>query len=293
MPKIAASAVVASLFAACAGQAPQPAIPAVPGAPPAALAAVKRVFVVVLENEDERAAIRQGFLAQLASRGALLKNYHAVAHPSQPNYVALAAGATLGVRSDRLVTLHATHFGDLLEARGAGWKVYAEDYPGDCYLGASRGNYARKHVPFLDFADVQSDPKRCAAHVVDAQSFDADLAHGGLPQFSFYVPNLQHDGHDTSVSVADKWLRDRFQTLLTDPRFIDGTLFVVVFDEGRLFRPNIVYCALFGAGIRPGAVSTTRYDDYDLLRTFEEIFHTGNLGRHDAIASVIRGVWVQ
>ncbi|HEY2325237.1 MAG TPA: alkaline phosphatase family protein [Thermoanaerobaculia bacterium] len=280
-----------AMAAVLSAAAQQPQLP--PQQAPPSLSAVRRVFVVVLENEDERAAIRQGFLGQLASRGALLKNYHAITHPSQPNYVALVAGDTLGVRSDRLVTLNATHLGDLLDARKISWKAYAEDYPGGCYLGASRGNYARKHVPFLDFVDVQSDPRRCAEHVVDARELDADIAHRDLPQFSFYVPNLQHDGHDTNVRVADAWLRTRFETLMTDPRFIDGTLFVVVFDEARLFGPNIVYCVLVGAGIHPGVVSQTRYDDYDLLRTFEEIFHAGTLGRHDATASIIRGIWLQ
>lgn len=38
------------------------------------------------------------------------------------------------------------------------------------------GDYAPKHVPFLDYENVQNDSARCAAHVVDYSHFAADLA---------------------------------------------------------------------------------------------------------------------
>jgi hypothetical protein len=41
----------------------------------------------------------------------------------------------------------------------------------------------------------------------------------------------------------------------------------------------------------PGAVSDTRYDHYDLLRTIEALLGLGTLGRHDATASPITGIW--
>jgi len=261
---------------------------------PASVAAeVRHVFVVILENEDESQSVRQPFLAQLASRGALLRNYHAVAHPSQPNYIALVSGSTHSVRSDRAVTIDARQLGDLLEAHHLDWKVYAEDYPGDCYLGSSRGRYVRKHVPFLSFADVQRNPARCAAHVIEASQLDRDVAARSLPQFSLYVPNLINDGHDTNVHTADAWLQRRFGPLLQDPRFIRDTLFVVTFDEGRTFGPNVVYCALFGAGIRPGAVSDVPYTHYSLLRTVEDIFQLGVLHQEDDAAIPISDVWTR
>lgn len=259
--------------------------------PPAVASEVRHVVIVILENEDETRSVQQPFLAQLASRGALLRNYHAVAHPSQPNYIALISGSTHSVRSDRAVTIDAPHLGDLLEARHFEWKVYAEDYPGDCYLGSSRGFYVRKHVPFLSFVNVQRNEARCAAHVFAASQLDRDVASESLPQFALYVPNLINDGHNTNVRTADAWLKARFGPLLQDRRFTDGTLFIVTFDEGRTWGPNIVYCALFGAGIRPGAVSDAPYSHYDLLRTVEDILQTGTLHQHDAAASPISDVW--
>ncbi len=59
----------------------------------------KRVVIVVLENTDFSKAISQPFLTDLANRGALLTQLAATTHPSQPNYIALIAGSTLGVSS--------------------------------------------------------------------------------------------------------------------------------------------------------------------------------------------------
>src|SRR5262249_29701624 len=117
----------------------------------------RKIMVVVLENTDYDDAIEQPFLASLVKRGLLLTHFTAVAHPSQPNYIAMVAGSSFGVRSDGNVDLDQRHIGDLLEAKGLQWKVYAEGYPGGCFLGARAGSYVRKHVPFLSFKSVQND----------------------------------------------------------------------------------------------------------------------------------------
>jgi len=258
--------------------------------PPAnGIGEVQRVMIVVLENEDLDAALLQPELASLAARGALLLNYFAITHNSQPNYIALTAGGTYAVQNDP-VTLDVPHLGDLLDGRGVSWKTYAEGYPGGCFLGTATGLYVRRHVPFLSFANVQNDPARCA-RVVPASQFDADVQNGALPRFALYIPDLNDDGHNTSVAFADAWLRARFEPLLADPSFTDGLLFIVVFDEGRIPGPNRVYCALLGAGVRSGSVSLAAYDHYDLLRTIEQIFHTDSLHRLDESATAIADVW--
>jgi hypothetical protein len=274
------AAFVCLLLAAPALARPRAAVP-----PGNGIADVKRVFIVVLENEDYENAIRQPELFSLAARGALLGNYYAVTHPSQPNYLALVGGATF-VTGSNPVTLPYAHLGDLLEERGLSWKAYAEGYPGGCFLGAQLGAYVRRHVPFLNFADVQNDQAHCT-RVVPAAQLDLDVGRGELPDFALYVPDLNHDGHDTSVAVADAWLRTRFEPLLANPAFTDGLLFIVMFDEGRATGTNRIYCAFVGVGIHRGSVSFTPYDHYDLLRTIEEIFHTGSLHRFDEAARVI------
>jgi Phosphoesterase family len=277
-------------------------IPVATGAPrrrafvrPSGINAVRRVFVVILENEDIAPALDQPFLAEIAARGALLRNYHGLTHPSQPNYIALTAGSAYGIVSDSRVDIDVPHLGNLLEAKGYDWKVYAENYPGNCFLGAvagdaASGQYARKHMPFLDYQNVQDDPARCA-RIVEAGQLDADFSADALPRFAMYVPNLRNDGHDTGTAFASRWLESRFAGYLENPAFMDGTLFVVVFDEGSDKGPNNVYCALIGTGVAPGSTSDLFYDHYDLLRTIEEIFHTGTLHHHDDPARIIDDIW--
>lgn len=251
----------------------------------------ERVMIVVLENTDYEKALEQPFLARLAHEGALLSNSHAVAHPSQPNYVALTAGSPNGVDSDDPVTLAVRHVGDLFEAKGMSWKAYAEDYPGGCYLKERAGDYARKHVPFLSFQNIQSDRQRCLDRVVNASDLAGDIASGHLPQYSLYIPNMKHDGHDTDVATADRWLAHAFGPLLLDPRFTRGMLFVVTFDEADEDPGNHIYTSLWGESVRPGSKSDARYDHYCLMRTIEDAFGIGTLGKNDAAARPIAGVW--
>jgi hypothetical protein len=252
---------------------------------------IQRVMLVVLENADYDAAREQPFLAKLAREGGLLRQSFAVARPSQPNYLALAGGSTYGVDSDAPVTLDVRHIGDLLDAKGYTWKVYAEGYPGGCFLGSRAGAYVRRHIPFLSFKNVQSDPERCQ-RIVDAAALTADVRHGTLPTYAMYVPDVRHDGHDTGVSAADRWLSGAFGPLLDDPRFAANMLLIVTFDEGRGWQHgNHIYTVLHGERVIPGSVSDDRYDHYSLLRTIEEVLGLGTLGQGDSKASPITGIW--
>jgi phospholipase C len=247
-------------------------------------------MTVVLENTNYEDALRQPFLASLARRGALLTHFTAEAHPSQPNYIALISGSTLGVTSDGNVSLDERHVGDLLEANGLHWKVYAEGYPGNCFLGAAAGAYVRKHVPFLSFKNVQNDRARCA-RIVNASELASDVRDGTLPEYSLYVPDLKNDGHDTGVAYADRWLSATFGPLLQDPRFTKDLLFIVTFDEskGYIFGGNHVATILLGEAVAPGTILDAHYDHYGLLRLVEDGFGLGSLGQGDAHAAVITG----
>jgi phospholipase C len=248
-------------------------------------------MLVILENADYTTALAQPFLARLAREGGLLRQSFAGTHPSQPNYLALTAGHTYGVDSNEPVTLDVAHIGDLLEAKGRTWKVYAEGYPGHCFLGSRAGTYVRKHVPFLSFKNVQTNPARCE-RIVDAAVLATDVRQGTLPDYAVYVPDVTHDGHDTGVRAADQWLAETFGPLLGDPRFMRDMVFIVTFDEGRgWWRRNHIYTVLYGDRVMPGSVSDTRYDHYSLLRTIEEILDLGSLGQYDTRASAITGMW--
>lgn len=257
---------------------------------PAAWKEIKRVFVIVLENTDYAKAIAQPFLQNIAKTGALLTNSRGVTHPSQPNYVAMIHGATHGVNSNDQYSLSQKNLGDLLLAKGRTWKTYAEGYPGNCFLKSKEGQYVRKHNPFLSSKAVQANPELCKK-VVPSTELEKDIQEHRLPDFAFYIPNNDSNGHDTGVAFADQAIGRRFRELVKDPDFMNGTLLVITFDESGTPEPNHIYTTLLGAGIQVGAKSNTCYDHYSLLRTIEMIFDLGDLGQKDSKSPWIEGIW--
>ena len=251
----------------------------------------KKVFVVVFENTNYKDALNQPNFKKIASEGALLTGFMAEEHPSQGNYIALVSGDSFNIKSDRPVNLDVRHLGDLLEAKGLNWKVYLEGYPGNCFTGTSTGRYVRKHNPFISFKNIQSDSARCNAHLVNANQLQADIQANRVPEFSLYIPDLDNDGHDTGSAYADSWLGKTLVPLFKNPVFMRDLLFVPTFDENDGLGANQIYTALYGDSVIPGSTSSTRYSHYDLLKTIEDTLGLGDLGRKDAKASSITGVW--
>ena len=251
----------------------------------------RKVMIVVFENTSYSRAMSLPFFSDLAKHGALLTNSHGVTHPSQPNYVAMIAGDTLGVTSDSVVDLEGQSIVDLLEQKGKSWKVYADAYPGSCFLEYAKKPYVRKHLPFLSFKNIQTDPGRCAK-TVNSSALKTDIEAGTLPDYSFYVPDLNHDGHDTGAKVADQWAGETLGPLLKDRRFMEGMLLVVTFDEDDgVTTENHIFTALVGDDVKEGSVSDLRYDHYSVLRTIEDAWKLGSLQKNDLRATAIKGVW--
>jgi hypothetical protein len=244
----------------------------------------EQVIVVVLENQGIRAVMRDPYIQSLTKEAAWFSNYEAITHPSFPNYLALIAGSTFGIEDDDTdKALKGPSIADRLEARGLTWKAYAENYPGNCFLGRSSGSgrvtpksppmalYARKHVPFLAFENIQRDKNRCA-NVVNDREFWRDARAGRLPHYAFYTPNMLNDGHDSSLGYSTKWLNG-FIDRLKASSDLEGALVVVTWDEGgdADHGGNHILTMLLGPEIVPG-----EYDEevthYSLLRSIERNF---------------------
>jgi hypothetical protein len=97
----AALLVVVALVVAGCGSSSTPAVPAGALPPrPAVSAGVlpTKMLVIAEENHTETSALQQmPYLAALADAYGHTTDYQAVAHPSLPNYLALAGGSTFGV----------------------------------------------------------------------------------------------------------------------------------------------------------------------------------------------------
>jgi acid phosphatase len=250
----------------------------------------KKVTIVVLENTNYANAISQPFMASLIKQGALLNNFMGVIHPSQGNYIAMTAGDSMGIKSDKDITLNVSHIGDLLEARGLSWKLYAEGFPGNCFLG-NQGSYVRKHNPFISYNNIATNVKRCNDHLQNAKAFDVDLAASNIPNYSFYVPDLKNDGHDTGVKYADNWLAQKFGPLLKNRTFMKDMLVVITFDESGASPVNHIGTILLGDSVNAGTQSSALYDHYSVLKTIESAWNLGNLGKKDTTAAEIVDVF--
>ena len=265
----------------------------------------EHVVIVVLENQGAREALADPNIASLVKGGAWFSNYHGLAHPSLPNYLAMVGGSTFGVVDDHRPTpINAPTIVDRLEQKGLTWKAYAEDYPGRCYLGSGAGEaritpkavptelYVRKHVPLLAFSSIQNNAARCA-RVVNAREFMRDARSGHLPNYSFYSPNVFNDGHDTSLETSSAWLKGFVQKVRGTMGMHQRTLLVVTWDEGgdEDSSHNQVLTMFLGDVVTPG-----RYDakltHYSLLRTIGDNFGLEPISRGDRTASPMpASVW--
>ena len=273
-----------------------------------------RVVVIVLENADYELAIQDKDVADLASRGASFSNFHALFHPSYPNYLAMVAGTDFEthrrgrLRGDNQVDfpdddVHRT-IADRLIAAGLDFKQYAEEMPGACawkvsgvHVAERRGNYVRRHVPFLSFAEVQ---QKWCDRVIGVDSGKADNyfvqdAKKGLVAYSFYTPNMNHDGHDTNVQVAGAWVK-KFLDETFPEKYRAGTLVVVTFDESGGNADNRIVTLFLGDMVKPAKeqdpeVLNKRYTHYSVLRTIEDNFGLEPLTINDRDAEPISGIW--
>lgn len=250
-----------------------------------------RIVIVFLENANFEDVVKDANFKALAREGTLFTNYGTIAHPSYPNYMAFVGGDTFGIKSDKQVNLSGkSTIADLLEQKALDWRAYAEDYPGNCFLRDSSGSYARKHVPFLSFTEIQRDKARCAK-VTDFRALDNELRANTLPAFSLVIPNLKNDGHDTSIAVASAWAKAFMEKVKASPAYAN-TLFVITYDESEgLFTKKNIFTLFLGDMVKAGAESPESSTHYGLLRTIEDNFSLGNLGRNDRSADVLTSAW--
>jgi phosphatidylinositol-3-phosphatase len=300
------------------------------------------VVVIVEENKDYTQIVNPAFapnIASLAAQYGDATEFFGEVHPSEANYVALLGGDTFGIHDDDAFycipgssdpfcpwartpgyvehSVKAAHLGQQLVAAGLTWKGYYESLPapgspavisGDPAFGAGAGLaalYASKHSGFMNFADVQHDPKR-AERIVDFRQLDADLAANRVPNFALVVPNQcneMHGLHGAGVPVdcesgntagliarGDRVVGELVKRLQATPawRSRDNMAIVITFDEGAN-RTREGCCAVtpnapsnYGGGHIPTIVITnhgprgvrddTPYNHYSLLRTLEDAF---------------------
>ena len=269
------------------------------------------VFVIMMENTTLatlQAAEKAGGapnLSMMTKTYATASDYHGVAHPSLPNYIALTSGDTQGIACDgdadptesacssssilcdgQLLfgcscSNGAMNIADQIEAAGKSWMAFGEDMGSPCNITDS-GNYAQRHLPFLYYQDIQGDAPRCKAHVVDYGSFLPDSA----PEFTFIAPNLVDDMHNPDPALSpetvnipngDKWIGPTVASIMASKSYQQGGLLVVLWDEddgsggllGNTDDPIGIF-VMSPYAKSGGYVSKATANHYSLLATIED-----------------------
>ncbi|HET7465556.1 MAG TPA: alkaline phosphatase family protein [Candidatus Dormibacteraeota bacterium] len=246
----------------------QPAQPT-PSSPSPSPASPSHVFVIVMENRSYDQAIAGGYTAKLAQQFGVATNYHAVSHPSLPNYLALTSGSTWGIADDGYHALPASGLGQQLTQAGITWRAYMEGMSGTCF--SSPYPYALKHDPFPYYGG------KCPAEVQSLGSFAPDMAGADAPRFVWISPGLCNDGHDCSTAVADRYLARIVPQIMATAAWQQNGVLFITWDEGEDSSNHVLTLV-----IRPGGAaqqSKAYHDHYSLLATVEDLLGVPRLGQ--------------
>ena len=222
----------------------------------------------MLENRSYSQVVDSGYIAELAAKYGLATNYHAITHPSLPNYLAMTSGSTWGVVDDGWHGLPAGGLGRQLSDAGIHWRAYMEGMGASCYRNGNR--YALKHNPFAYYGG------ECPAQVVPFTQFASYMGGGAVPHFVWITPDLCHDGHDCSNAVVSAWLGQTVPVILNSEAWQTNGVLFVTYDEGEDSANSVLTLV-----IRPDQVnlrSSVAYNHYSLLASIEDLLGLPRLG---------------
>jgi acid phosphatase len=250
----------------------------------AQVARSNHVVIVVEENHSYSQIIGNAnmpFFNGLATNYSLMTQYYANVHPSIGNYFMLTTGQTITGDAGHVPIVNADNIVRRLLTAGKTWKSYLESVPSAGYLGPDVFPYTRGHNPISYLADVANSRVQ-RLNLVPFTQFSKDLANGQLPNYSFIVPNQQHNGHNcppgtTSCSdsqilrTMDTWLKSNIGPLLNNPEFRQDGILIIVFDEGNpLDKTNgggHTATLVIGPRVKRHFRSTHFYQHQNVLRT--------------------------
>ncbi len=234
-----------------------------------------RSFREIVGNPDA------AYINALANKNALFTSSYAVAHPSEPNYLALYSGSTQGIHSDAcpLQFSGPSLGGELLRAKKS-VKGYMEDLPAVGSPVCSEDAYARKHNPLIDFADTP------AQSVVPYSQITSDISANTYPNVAFVVPNLRNDMHDGTIAMGDAWLAANLPPILEYDATHRGLL-ILTWDEDDNGSDNQIATVAVGPLVIPGRYSQ-KINHYDVLATVTDLFDLPALSNAPPIPAFLR-----
>ncbi len=258
LQKTAGALALAALLGACSG-----------GGGHADHGSPRHVFLIVMENKSPQQALAGVYTGHLAATEGVANNYHAISHPSVPNYLALTSGSTWGLSDDSYHSLPKRDLGTQLTAAGVTWRAYMEGL-GDGGCLNSPVPYDPGHNPFAFYGG------RCPGNVVPLTQMAGDL-NANTPSFSWITPDMCHDTHNCPVAIGDDWLKQTVGQITYSAAWKNNGVLFITWDEDDGSASNQVLTLVVTAGT-PHGVSNRAYDHYSLLATIERLMGVAPLG---------------
>ena len=255
-------------------------LPATVATPPVALAwqadlpVYDHIVIVVEENKDYDDIIGNPAAPYingvLKREGANLTRFFAEEHFSEGNYFWLFSGDNQGVGfTDRVPSARnhpgypfgAPNLGAALIRSGRSFKGYSEDLPTIGFTGSRDGLYARKHVPWISFANVPNGKIPSESSNLRFADFPSGPSqYHNLPTVAFVIPNMVDDMHNgklqESIAAGDRWLQKNI-----DPYYqwakTHNSLLILTFDESE---DRHRYTGLTDPAIRPDVPDASGHD---------------------------------
>ncbi len=272
------------------------------------------IVIVIEENKDYSQIVGNSAAPYinnvLLKEGANLTHFYAEEHFSEGNYFWLLSGSDQSVghfdqipneSNNKNYPFKTCNLGQQLIKKGYTFKGYSESLPeiGDTTPG--KDYYARKHVPWVSFANIPNGKTVETSSNLQFKQFPKDFAE--LPTVSFVIPNLIHDMHNgkppKSVKDGDEWLKENLNNYYQWAK-THNSLLIITFDENSdkthysgYTDPasknhdirNRIPTIIAGADIIPGSYSEGKgVTHVNLLRTIEAMYGLQRCGHQQANA---------
>ncbi|MEH7454139.1 alkaline phosphatase family protein [Gottfriedia acidiceleris] len=243
-------------------------------------------IVIVIEENHAKQQIMGNYSApyinSLMTQGANLINYHAIEHPSQPNYLDLFSGSNQGITDDDLPKskLSTDNLASELNEKKLTFAGYSEDLPSIGFNGEYNKDYARRHNPWVNFTNVSKKANQ------PFEKFPTNFSK--LPTVSFIIPNLQNDMHDGTIKQGDQWLKKQIDDYVKWAKK-NNSLLIVTWDEDDFSHNNKIPTVFVGLMVKKGQFNEN-LNHFNLLHTIEDIYGLKHAGTNISVKT-IKDIW--
>jgi len=272
---------------------------------PDSLPVYSHVVIVIEENKDYEEIIGANaapYINMLRNEGANFTQMYAEEHKSEGNYFWLMSGNNQNIGFDDAIPsalISASNIGEQLIAKGLTFKGYAENLPEIGSRIEKKYPYARKHVPWISFANLPAGSNPDSSANLQFEQFPKEFEK--LPTVAIVAPNLNNDMHDDPDNVmhGDTWLLKHMDSYYQWAKS-HNSLLIITFDENEdpsgmmgltdpsskeKVKQNRIATIFAGARIRHGDYPENKgITHVNILRTLESMYGVGKSGAQQANA---------